>query len=287
MLYRQLDYLVVHRMLGSAWLAGGGPGLRTRGDGKPGLDPPLDARQVRGRVVALEENLGFAHAANRGAANGREPLLLLLNPDTEVLPGALDELVRGLDDHPEVSGTVPLLEEADGASQYRWQLRRLPTVLRLAAGRSGVPAFAAKPSSPHAVPQPAAAAWLVRREVWDALGGFDEAYVPAWWEDVDFCARLETLHGTGASLSTGGFVVRPSARVVHHGGSSVGSLGDEAFLSAYYCNLVRFVQRHHPGTATGIVAALRLTLRLKTLTQPRRRRAYRAALTSLEQTFND
>lgn len=54
LLYRQLDYLVVHRMLGSARLAGGGPGLRTRGDGKPGLDPPLDPKRVLGRVVALE-----------------------------------------------------------------------------------------------------------------------------------------------------------------------------------------------------------------------------------------
>jgi len=54
LLFRQLDYLVVHRMLGPARLADGSPGLRTRGDGKPGLDPPLDGKRVRGRAVALE-----------------------------------------------------------------------------------------------------------------------------------------------------------------------------------------------------------------------------------------
>ncbi len=88
-------------------------------------------------------------------------------------------------------GPCPSSKDTDGVSQHRWQLRRLPTTLRLATGRSGAPAFAATPAAEQPVAQPAAAAWLVRRSVWQALGGFDEAFAPAWWEDVDFCARLE------------------------------------------------------------------------------------------------
>jgi hypothetical protein len=54
LLYRQLDYLVVHRYLGPATREDGNPMLRTRGDACLGLDPPLERSRVRGRVVAIE-----------------------------------------------------------------------------------------------------------------------------------------------------------------------------------------------------------------------------------------
>ncbi len=268
-------------------LARGGPRLAATvlvdsGSGDGGAEN-LAAEFPTVRVVALEENLGFAYAANRGAAEGGEPRLLLLNPDTELLPGSLDELARGLDRRPATAGTVPLLEGADGASQHRWQLRRLPTAFRLATGRPGAPAFQAPPTTEEPVAQPAAAAWLVRRSIWQALGGFDESFAPAWWEDVDFCARLEKRRQTDSFPATEGFVVQPAARILHHGGSSVASLGDEAFLSAYHRNLVRYVSLHHPQHASTILACLRLTLRIRAIAQPRRRRAYRAALSSVDE----
>ena len=54
LLFRQVDYLVVHRLLGTAHFPDGRPCLRTRGDGRPALDPPVDRGQVRGKVVAIE-----------------------------------------------------------------------------------------------------------------------------------------------------------------------------------------------------------------------------------------
>jgi GT2 family glycosyltransferase len=234
------------------------------------------------RVVGLEENQGFAHAANRGAAEGGEERLLLLNPDTELLPGSLDQLAAALDRRPAIAGTVPLLEGAHGVTQHRWQLRRLPTALRLATGRSGAPAFTAPPTDPQHIAQPAAAAWLVRRSVWQALGGFDEIFAPAWWEDVDFCARLDAFVRSESSPETAGFIVQPSARILHHGGSSVASLGDEPFLAAYHRNLARYISRHHARHAPAILTCLHMTLRIRAIVEPQRRNAYRAALTSLD-----
>jgi hypothetical protein len=230
------------------------------------------------RVVALAKNHGFAHAADRGAAEGCEPLLLVLNPDTEVTPGALDSLASLLDDRPQIAGAVPLLEDMDGASQHRWQLRNLPTVSRLALGLPGAPAFSAPPTMPVEVAQPAAAAWLVRRSVWEALGGLDPTFAPAWWEDVDFCARLRTGLTTAEFPCDGGFLVQPAAHLCHTGGSSVSALGDAAFLTAYYRNLLHYTAHHHPGRLGRIRRALRLSLACRALVRPARRQAYRTAM---------
>jgi hypothetical protein len=228
-------------------------------------------------VVALAENRSFAFAANQGAARSDSPCLLLLNPDTEVTDGAVDVLTEALANRPDAAGVVPLLVGADGVPQHRWQLRRLPGPLRLATGRGGASQFyGCPPTEPALVEQPAAAAWLVRRAVWDALGGFDESFAPAWWEDVDFCARLRR-HGRGTGTPATGFWVVPGARVAHGGGSSLSHLADAEFLAAFYRNLLRYAERHHPGSFTAIRATLLLSLRSRALLRPSRRAAYLAA----------
>ncbi len=228
-------------------------------------------------VVALDENRSFAFAANQGAAHSDSPCLLLLNPDTETTAGAVDALAGALAKRPDAAGVVPLLVGADGVPQHRWQLRRLPGPLRLATGRGGASQFHGHaPTEPAPVEQPAAAAWLVRRTVWDALGGLDEAFAPAWWEDVDFCARLRRL-GRDTGAPAAGFWVVPSARVAHGGGSSLSHLADAEFLAAYHRNLLRYAERHHPSCFTAIRAILRLSLSSRAMLRPSRRAAYLAA----------
>jgi GT2 family glycosyltransferase len=220
------------------------------------------------RVIALTENRSFAWAAGQGVAATSADYLLLLNPDTTVLPSSIDVLAGFLDQHPEAAGAVPLLENPDGSSQHRWQLRRLPSLLRLAAGLPGAPAFpGGVGSEPQKVEQPAAAAWLLRRSVWDELGGLDPGFAPAWWEDVDLCQRL---YRSGSRL----WVV-PAARVVHLGGSSLSHLEDSRFLIAYHSNLLRFARRHYRRWLWLIRACVRLSLLLRATSRPARRDAYR------------
>lgn len=233
------------------------------------------------RVIALEENLGFAHAANRGADGSDSPLLLLLNPDTELPAGTLETLSAEADAHPEAAGVVPLLVGADHLPQLCWQLRRLPTLCRLATGRPGSPAFARPPASVSEVPQPAAAAWLVRRPVWDALGGLDEAYTPAWWEDVDFCTRLATAIDCGRIPASTGFLLCPGTTILHSGGSSLASLGREAFAAAYHRNLLLYAAKHHQRRYRTILNGLRLTLTLRSILQPTQRAVWAAALAAV------
>ena len=227
-------------------------------------------------VVPLPTNRSFAWAADQGVARAATPCILLLNPDTEIGPGGLDRLAGELDARPGAAGTVPLLVGTDGRPQVRWQLRKLPTTLRLAAGLGGAAQFPhGPPSAPEPVEQPAAAAWLIRRSVWIALDGLDPAFAPAWWEDVDFCARLRRRNRGEAAE---GFWVVPDAHIVHGGGSSLANLTDEAFLTAYHRNLVRYAARHHAASSAVIRTGIRLALGARALARPSRRAAYLAAL---------
>lgn len=241
------------------------------GDGGAGR---LAASFPEVEVMALAENRSFAHAANTGAAAITEELIFLLNPDTEVEEGAVAELIGALEKRPGSAGVVPLLINADGSTQHRWQLRGLPTVSRLATGRSGAPAFSSTPAAPTVVKQPAAAAWLIRRKAWRALGGFDEVFAPAWWEDVDFCARMDERLGMADFPGHEGFVVVPSARVRHQGGSSLEELDRTAFLTAFCRNLLRYAAIHHPKRQSLIRTGLRWSLIGRALARPRDIRSY-------------
>lgn len=228
-------------------------------------------------IVALAENRSFAHAANTGAARSSEDLVLLLNPDAEVGETTVTTLVSALEQRPRTAGVVPILVNPDGSEQHRWQLRRLPTVGRLATGRPGAPVFASPPTSATPVEQPAAAAWLIRRDVWRTLDGLDETYVPAWWEDVDFCARLATRLGTPGFPVDEGFVVIPDARVSHRGGSSLQELDEAAFLGFFTSNLLRYAAGHHPGAFGLIRTGLRWSLAGRAFLRPRHSGAYLTA----------
>jgi GT2 family glycosyltransferase len=233
-------------------------------------------------VVALDHNRSFAWAVAQGADTCPDHHLLILNPDTQITPGAVARLVGHLEDHPEIAGTVPLLIEPGGASQHLWQLRRLPTAARLAGGCPGAPQFPdGPPDRPAAVAQPAASAWLVRRAVWDTLGGFDPVFAPAWWEDVDFCARLEAELGDSEFPASTGFFVVPDAIVKHQGASSLSDLHADQFLAVYYRNLMRYVDRHHERHRTSIRIGLELSLMGRALLRPSRRRGYLQALRGL------
>ena len=92
-------------------------------------------------------------------------------------------------------------------------------------------------AAPVDVDQPAAACLMVRADAFDAVGGMDAHFHPAWFEDVDFCRRLIAK----------GLRIRfePRATFVHHGGVAMRTLGLGRFSSIWYANMERYVRRHH------------------------------------------
>jgi GT2 family glycosyltransferase len=214
------------------------------------------------RLVEGQGNLGFAGGCNAGArAAGTVPLLLFLNPDVIVAPGACDALADVLEANAADLAGGHLVGD-DGEYQHGFAVRGLPTwsylVLDLllinrvwprnpAALRATCAGF--DPARDQRVEQPAGASLLVRRPVFEALSGFDERFHPLWFEDVDICRRaqsrrLRVWYAAGA-------------RMRHVGGHSVASLSPVTAKAYWYANMMRFAQKHFSPPR---VAALRATM---------------------------
>ena len=86
------------------------------------------------------------------------------------------------------------------------------------------------------VEQPAAAALLVRRADFESVGGFDPAFAPAWFEDVDLCAKLRA---SGKRIR---YV--PAVRATHIGGVAMDALSWRDFRPLYVRNQFRYLARH-------------------------------------------
>jgi hypothetical protein len=237
------------------------------------LEPP-------GILLDPGRNLGFAGGANHGIARARAPWVLILNPDARPCPGALERLAE-VAASGEAIGWVPALEGEDGASQCRWQLQPLPspiTLLLQTLFLAGARGPRRPPAAGTVVEQPAAAALLLRREVLEAIGGFDEGFYPAWFEDVDLARRLAASGGVLRYV--------PEARFVHAMGGSVPRLGYGPFLWVYYRNLCRYLRKHHGAgwerlARAAVVLGMVLRLLLVPVRRPRRAAGRRQAAGAL------
>lgn len=211
------------------------------------LDRILEDDHVR--VLQSPENSGFAGGTNRAYSMSRGRYVFLLNPDCELAPRALTMLFQFLEAHPHIAAAAPLLEDESGDSQREFQLRRLPTLASFVSEVLLIDKLFPRNKTtaryryrdleltePARIEQPAGAALLIRREVFEEVGPLDEQFAPAWFEDVDYCRRL-------ASAGKEIWVV-PGARVRHFGGSSREALTFARFADIWYGNMWRYARKH-------------------------------------------
>ena len=155
-------------------------------------------------LIRETENRGFAAAINLAVQRATSPLVLLPNADVEIFPDAIDSLSSFLDTNPAYGAAGGRLVDADGQFQRGFSVRRFPTMASFAVDLLLLDTV--WPNNPvsrryHAadlddrvtqpVDQPAAACLMVRRAALEQLGGLDERFYPAWFEDVDLCRRLK------------------------------------------------------------------------------------------------
>ena len=215
-------------------------------------------------LIASEENLGFAGGNNRAIPHCQGEYILLLNPDTELKPGALNALVAFMDAHPEAGAAGSRLLNADGTLQPSCHPR--PTLSRefwRMFYLDAVVPYGSYDMSKWQLDQPRevdvlmGASLLLRKSVLDKVGLLDEGYF-MYSEEVDLCFRLQKA---GWRL----FWV-PQSQVVHYWGQSAKQVLAEMFLQLYRGKL-RFFRKHYGWLTValykvvlGLAALLRLAL---------------------------
>jgi O-antigen biosynthesis protein len=191
------------------------------------------ASSVRGAVVVDSPvNLGFAAGNHHGASMARGEHLVLLNDDAEVLDGWLDHLVAAASD-PDVGAVSSCVLFPDRTVQEAGGIIwRDGTTAVMHRGRQPEDALR---DGRRTVDYGSGCSLLVRRSAWEEVGGLDEGYAPAYYEDVDLCLALRHA---GRRV-----VLEPRSMVVHHESASSSS-GFKEFL--FRRNHARLVERWGP-----------------------------------------
>lgn len=196
------------------------------------LEPVLWAVPNSGGIVKLsnKENLGFLLTCNRGARAARGKYLCLLNSDTIVSPGWLRPLVEALEDTPDAALAGGMLLNTDGTIQDAgWRI--LNSGWGYPIGRGRDPRDGAY-TYRRAVDCVTGACFLMSRELFGEMGGFDEAYAPAFYEEFDLAFRARQR---GLKV-----IYEPRSRVLHLGSASY---GEERRNELSLANHAKFVKR--------------------------------------------
>jgi N-acetylglucosaminyl-diphospho-decaprenol L-rhamnosyltransferase len=194
-------------------------------------------RQFPGiRWLAMERNMGFGAGVNAGARAVGSRWVLALNPDV-VVEGATLKAMAAWGETNDAAAVGPLLRRSDGRLERSWETRdsALADFERILSYRMH--------RAPRAPRRPVEVAWstgaclLVRRDAFDAVRGFDEAFF-LYFEDTDLCRRLRARGGR--------VFVHPGFAARHERGAS--ARGREVYAqAAYRSSELRYFARYRPA----------------------------------------
>ncbi|MDO8671558.1 MAG: glycosyltransferase family 2 protein [Dehalococcoidia bacterium] len=195
-------------------------------------------------LIANEDNRGFAAANNQAMqiASGRH--VLLLNSDTLVLADAIPKLAGFLDQNPAVAVASAQLQNPDGTHQH--SAFRFPSLLmtffdffpinhRLSNSRLNGRYPVPHDDRPVEIDHPLGACMMIRRQVIDEVGMFDEQFF-MYCEEIDWCLRMKKKGWRLYCL--------PAARIVHYGGQSARQIRG-AMYAELFKSRARLNRKHH------------------------------------------
>lgn len=200
------------------------------------------------RLIASGENHGFAEGNNIAAHHARGEYILLLNPDTVVLDGAIDRLVAFAGRTPEAGIWGGRTIFADGrlnppsvfGDLTLWSLVCRTSGLSLVFPNS--PVFESEHyggwnrNSERAVDAVQGSFFLIRRDLWETLEGFDPTYV-MYSEEADLCRRARA-RGAQPWMT-------PEATIIHHHGASTRKRADREIMT--FTAQATLIRSHFPA----------------------------------------
>ncbi|WP_321992046.1 glycosyltransferase family 2 protein [Marispirochaeta aestuarii] len=175
------------------------------------------------RLFRIDSNIGFAAANNLAAEQARGRYILLLNPDTLVLEGAIDKIIAFADNNPEygVYGGSTFFGDMSRNPTAGWNMTTMWSLFSTAIGFSSIFRNSSffNPESlawwdwtePRTIDIVTGCFFLIRTDLWNQLGGFDLQFY-MYGEDADLCLRVKEV---GKRC-----VLYPGACIIHYGGAS-------------------------------------------------------------------
>jgi GT2 family glycosyltransferase len=223
------------------------------------------ASDPRFNLLQLTDNLGFAGGNNRALQLATGRYILLLNPDTLVLPGALDSAVAFLDAYPECGVMGPRLLNRDGSAQPSvgnfptlsgmfWEATRLRKLFPRIRLFSRFKRIDMDYNQMQVVDQPSGACLFVRRSVVESVGPLDERYF-MYYEEVDWCYRIKSAGWT--------IYYYPSISIIHLGGRSSSQNLDVRIVENALSKLRYFYKNHQDKS--GVLLGIRAILAFESL----------------------
>ena len=184
------------------------------------------------KIIRSKTNLHFLKGVNLAARSATGRALLLLNNDAQLLPGAVAAALRTLDTQPDIGAVGGRIILPDGTLQEAGSI----------LWRNGAAAGYGRGQDPNTpdfmfqrdVDYCSGAFLLTPTAVWQELGGFDERYAPAYYEETDYCLRLWE---SGRRV-----VFDPDVAVIHYEFGSSASSTDALAMQA--ANHRIFVEQH-------------------------------------------
>jgi O-antigen biosynthesis protein len=187
------------------------------------------------RLLRSPTNLGFAGGNNLGFASSRGELVVVLNPDVRLRPGALHAFAAAFaaDAHLGIAGARLLypdgrtIQHAGGIVDYPLATTRHRGFGEVDRGQY---------DQPLDVDFVTGAALAIRRALISATGGFDAGFYPVYYEDTDLCYRARAAGWRVLYL--------PSAVALHRTSVTLDP-GSETYFRFLHANRLRFVLKHH------------------------------------------
>ncbi len=212
-------------------------------DGTPGV---IKSRYHTISVIENSENLGFAAANNQGMRTARSRYVLLLNPDTVVMPGCLDALVEFMDAHPDAWAAGPMMLNGDGTLQRTgvrfpnnwnilWEAFFLDRLFPSSRIFGRHKELYSDPEVPRQVDYVQGACLVVRWNAIEHVGAMDEQFF-MYFEETEWCHRMK--------MAGGEVWYCPAARVIHHGGGELAHY-DERRVVYYHRALLLFFKKYY------------------------------------------
>ena len=184
------------------------------------------------KLIVNNKNIGFGPANNLGASRAQGKYLFFLNSDTITKSDILAPLKKFLNNSREVGVIGPKLVLADRTEQP-YAHGKFPNLLNVIIGK--LKKLTVKSGKPFEVDWVSGAALIIRNDIFNQAGGFDEKFF-MYFEDIDLCKRVKDL---GYKV-----MVYSEVELIHLGGRSLSELNQR---KRYYYKAQDYFYKKHYG----------------------------------------